>query len=92
MSDQADIAEAMSMVRDALVNELGVDRDAVTPDARLQEDLELGSLDIIELLVALEEQTGVTLGTEVAPKPENVATVAALATLVSELSAGSPRS
>lgn len=94
MSDQDDpegLAKAMSMVRSALVDELGVDRDAITPEARLQEDLELSSLDVIELLVMLEEQAGVTLGTEVAPEPENVATVAALATLVSQLSAGIPR-
>lgn len=94
MSDQDDpegLAKAMSMVRSALVDELGVDRDAITPEARLQEDLELSSLDVIELLVMLEEQAGVTLGTEVAPEPENVATVAALATLVSQLSAGVSR-
>jgi acyl carrier protein len=40
---------------------LGVPRESVTPEASLREDLEADSLDFAELVMALEDRTGVTI-------------------------------
>ncbi|MFW6068855.1 MAG: acyl carrier protein [Chloroflexota bacterium] len=43
-------------VRDIIVELLGVDEDEVTLDARFREDLEADSLDLVELIMAFEEE------------------------------------
>ncbi|MFW6042425.1 MAG: acyl carrier protein [Chloroflexota bacterium] len=43
-------------VRDIIVELLGVDGDEVTLDARFREDLEADSLDLVELIMAFEEE------------------------------------
>ncbi len=44
-----------------LVDEFELDEDAVTPDARLREDLDLDSLDAVDLIVALEKNFGLRI-------------------------------
>ena len=39
-----------------IVELLGVDEDEVTQDARFREDLEADSLDLVELIMAFEEE------------------------------------
>jgi acyl carrier protein len=41
-----------------IVEQLGVDEDKVTPDARFREDLEADSLDLVELIMAMEDEFG----------------------------------
>lgn len=53
---------------DVLVDELGLDRDAVKPEARFDEDLEVDSLGVVELLMALEDSFGVKIEDEEAEK------------------------
>lgn len=43
-------------VRAIIVELLGVDEDEVTIDARFREDLEADSLDLVELIMAFEEE------------------------------------
>lgn len=43
-------------VRDIIVELLGVDEDEVVLDARFREDLEADSLDLVELIMAFEEE------------------------------------
>lgn len=43
-------------VRDIIVELLGVDEDEVILDARFREDLEADSLDLVELIMAFEEE------------------------------------
>ncbi|MCU1449086.1 MAG: acyl carrier protein, partial [Acidimicrobiales bacterium] len=49
--DRTDVFEQL---RDATVTVLGVDRDAVTEGARFFADLDADSLDLVELVMALE--------------------------------------
>lgn len=42
-------------VREIIVDLLGVEEDRVVPEARFREDLEADSLDLVELIMALEE-------------------------------------
>lgn len=48
-------------IRDVIVETLNCDSDRVTPDARLREDLGADSLAAVELVMALEESTGITV-------------------------------
>jgi acyl carrier protein len=52
------MASTMEGVTDIIVDLLGVDPEKVTPDARFREDLEADSLDLVELIMAFEEEFG----------------------------------
>ncbi|MEN9792970.1 MAG: acyl carrier protein [Actinomycetota bacterium] len=41
------------------VDTLSVDAGRVVPDARFKEDLEADSLDVVELMMAIEEEFGI---------------------------------
>ncbi|HSR31763.1 MAG TPA: acyl carrier protein [Anaerolineae bacterium] len=45
-------------VRAIIVEQLGVDEDKVTLDARFREDLEADSLDLVEFIMAVEDEFG----------------------------------
>jgi acyl carrier protein len=57
---------------DLLVEELGLERDKITMEASFEEDLEVDSLGVVELLMALEDNFGVTIPDEEA---EEIVTV-----------------
>lgn len=48
-------------VRDIIVETLGCDAEQVTPEASLADDLGADSLVSVELVMALEEATGVSI-------------------------------
>jgi acyl carrier protein len=50
------MASTMDRVKHIIVELLGVDADKVTADARFREDLEADSLDLVELIMAFEEE------------------------------------
>jgi len=45
-------------VKNIVIELLGVDEDRVVPEARFREDLEADSLDLVELIMAFEEEFG----------------------------------
>ena len=47
--------DILNKMRDILSDEFELDRDAIAPDARLYEDLELDSIDAVDLLVKMKE-------------------------------------
>jgi acyl carrier protein len=55
-------------VKDIIVEQLGVKPDQVTPEAKFVEDLGADSLDIVELVMALEEEFGIEVPDEQAEK------------------------
>ncbi len=55
-------------VKDIIVEQLGVKEDQVTMDAKFIEDLGADSLDIVELIMALEEEFGYEIPDEEAEK------------------------
>ena len=57
-------AEAFQVVKEAAVEVLGVDADVVTEDARFKEDLDADSLDLVELVMALEERFDISVPEE----------------------------
>ena len=48
--------EIFEKVKEITVDQLGVSEDAVTLEASFIDDLEADSLDIVELMMALEEE------------------------------------
>lgn len=55
-------------VTDIIVDLLGVEREKVTPSASFREDLEADSLDLVELIMAFEEEFGGEISDEEAQK------------------------
>jgi len=50
--------EIFAKVKALIVEQLGVDENKVTPEANFREDLEADSLDLVELIMAFEEEFG----------------------------------
>jgi len=55
-------------VKSIIVEQLGVDADEVTPAASFTDDLGADSLDIVELVMAFEEEFGIEIPDEDAEK------------------------
>ncbi len=55
-------------VRDIIVEQLGVDESMVTMDTNLMKDLEVDSLDAVEIIMAIEEEFDLEIPDEEAEK------------------------
>jgi acyl carrier protein len=62
----------LEKVREIVVDQLGVEEDEVVMDASLIDDLGADSLDVVELIMALEEEFDIEIPDEEA---ENIVTV-----------------
>jgi acyl carrier protein len=59
-------------VKSIIVEQLGVDEEEVTVDASFTDDLGADSLDIVELVMAFEEEFGIEIPDEEAEKISKV--------------------
>lgn len=59
-------------VKSIIVEQLGVDEEEVTLEASFTDDLGADSLDIVELVMAFEEEFGIEIPDEEAEKISNV--------------------
>jgi acyl carrier protein len=62
------MATTFERIRDITVELLGQDAEKVTAEARFREDLEADSLDLVELIMAFEEEFGGEISDEDAQK------------------------
>ena len=62
------MATTFERVRDIIVDQLGVDPADVTMEANFRDDLEADSLDLVELIMAFEEEFGGEISDEQAQK------------------------
>jgi len=74
--DREAIAERLTEV---LVSELGLDADKINDDAQFEEDLDVDSLGVVELLMALEDEFDIKIPDEEA---ESIVTVGQAVDLV----------
>jgi acyl carrier protein len=63
---------AEEKVIDIIVEQLSVDKDKVVPGASFVDDLGADSLDLVELIMAMEEAFGIEIPDEVAEKITSV--------------------
>jgi acyl carrier protein len=59
-------------VADIIANQLGVDKEIITPEASVVDDLGADSLDVVELVMALEEAFDLEIPDEDAEKIRTV--------------------
>jgi acyl carrier protein len=64
--------EVFERVKEVLGEQLGVEANDVTEEARFQEDLDADSLDLVELIMELEDQFGIKISDEDAQKIQTV--------------------
>ncbi len=69
--------EITSRVKEIIVDQLGVAAEDVVPEASFVEDLGADSLDIVELIMALEEEYDIEIPDEEAEKIQKVDDVVA---------------
>ena len=65
-----------------LAEQLGINKSKVTLESRIIEDLGADSLDVVELLMTLEDETGKTIPDE---QVTNIKTVGDLVTVLEKL-------
>lgn len=75
------MSDTEERVRDIIVDILGVEADQVVVDARFREDLEADSLDLVELIMAFEEEFDGEISDEEAQK---ITTVGEAITYINE--------
>ena len=78
-------SDIQAKMKDLLVGELGLDGDKIADEASFEEDLEVDSLGVVELLMALEDEFGVKIPDEEA---ENIGTVGQAIDMVATKLAG----
>jgi acyl carrier protein len=66
------MATVYERVRDIIVDQLGVEADQVTMDAKFRDDLKADSLDLVELIMAFEEEFGGEISDEEAQEITSV--------------------
>ena len=56
--------EIEEKVKDFLVEDLELDEEKITPEARLKEDIGIDSLDFVDIVVIVEKKFGFKIKTE----------------------------
>ena len=64
--------DAFEKIKEIIVEQLGVDPDKITLEARFREDLEADSLDLVELIMAFEDEFGGEISDEEAQQLRTV--------------------
>ena len=59
-------------VKDIVAEQLGINKDEIKPESNFKEDLKADSLDLFELVMALEDEYSVSIPSE---ELENIVTV-----------------
>ena len=59
-----EVNEVFEKVKNLFVEELGIDAEKVTMEAKLEEDLEIDSLGIVEVVMAFEDEFGIQIDDE----------------------------
>ena len=65
----------LEKMKEMIADQLGIDAEEVTPEKSLKEDLNADSLDLFELVMAVEEEYGVEIPAEELEKLTTVGSV-----------------
>ena len=69
-------------IKEIIIEQLDVDEDMVTMDASFADDLEADSLDVVELMMAMEEEFNMEISDEDA---ERISTVGDAVSYIAEM-------
>ena len=69
-------------VKEMLVEKLGISEDKITLESEIVKDLGADSLDLVEMLLSMEENFGVTISDE---ETENIKTVKDIVEIIDKL-------
>ena len=69
-------------VKELLVEKLGVSEDKITLESEIVKDLGADSLDLVEMLLSMEENFGITISDD---ETENIKTVKDIVDIVDKL-------
>jgi len=72
MEDLMSMTAEETKIIDIIANQLGVEKDMITPGANIVDDLGADSLDVVELVMALEEAFDTEIPDEDAEKIRTV--------------------
>ena len=67
-----DVSAMKEKIVEIIANQLGIERGDVTPEASVVDDLGADSLDVVELIMALEEEFNLEIPDEEAEKIKSV--------------------
>ena len=59
-----EVNEVFDKVKSLFVDEVGIDSEKITMDAKLEEDLEIDSLGIVEVVMAFEDEFEIEIDDE----------------------------
>ena len=59
-----EVTEVFEKVKNLFVDELGIDAEKVTMEAKLEEDLDIDSLGIVEVVMAFEDEFEIEIDDE----------------------------
>jgi len=59
-----EVNEVFEKVKNLFVEELGIDEDKVSMESKLEEDLEIDSLGIVEVVMAFEDEFDIEINDE----------------------------
>lgn len=68
-------------VKDLVAEQLGISKDTIKPESNILEDLGADSLDVIEMLMTLEDEYGITIPDD---KINQVKTISEIVALIEE--------
>ena len=78
--------EVFNKVKNIIIEQLGADEDEIKMEANFRDDLEADSLDLVELIMAFEEEFGGEISDEEA---QNITTVGGAVAYLSQTSSSS---
>lgn len=64
--------EVFNKVKEIISSELNIDANKITQDANLRDDLGADSLDAVEVIMALEDEFGITIDDDTAQNFKSV--------------------
>ncbi len=64
-------------LKDIIVEQLGVEEDAVTPTANIQDDLGADSLDVVDLITTIEDEFDISIPDEAVEEIKTVGDITA---------------
>lgn len=68
----------LEKVKELVAEQLGISKDSILPESNIVDDLGADSLDVIEMLMTLEEEYGISIPDEEISKVKTIAQIVEL--------------